>query len=138
MQNSFPLGVLECAVRNAGLDGTPAAFPTNVELYLKLGLSLQFLPLSKLHSLRHHHERLKLYILDLIDVSAKRLILIKLCTVTCRDRRVNRAGQDWLEGKELRYCPVVLLLLLRMRIRCVWGLLYNFIYHCVYNMFHLA
>lgn len=131
MQSSSPLGLLECAIIEAGLDGTPAAFPTGMELYLKLGLSLQFLPLSKLHSVCHHHEGLKLYILGLTDVSTKSLILIKLCTVTCRDKRVNRAGQDWLEGKELRYCPMVLLLLLRMRIRYVWGLLHNFIYHCV-------
>lgn len=128
----------KCSTFPSRLDRTPAAFPTDVELYLKLGLSLQFLLLSKLHSLYHHHERLKLYILNLTVVSAKKLILIKLCTVTCRDKRVNRVSQDCLEGKELRYCPMVLLLLLRMRISCVWGLLHNFIYHCVYNMLHLA
>lgn len=64
---------LECAVINAGLDGALAAFPTIMELYIKLGLSLQFLLLSKLHSLSHHHGRLKLYILDLTVASAKRL-----------------------------------------------------------------
>lgn len=58
MKSSFPM--LECAVINADLDGTPAAFPADMELYLKLGLSLQFLLLSKLHSLCHHYERLKL------------------------------------------------------------------------------
>lgn len=38
---------------------------------------------------------------------------------------VNRANQDWLAGKELRYHLMVLLLFLRMKIRCVLRLLYQ-------------
>lgn len=118
--SGFILGLVECAIVKAGLDMRPVVLPADMELCPVLSLTLEFLPLSKSYLCCHCRERLKLSILNLTDDSAKRFFLIKLYTVICRDKRVNRANQEWLADKEPRYC-LMLLLFVRIRIRYVWG-----------------
>lgn len=122
--SGFILGLVECATVKAGLGMRPVVLPADMELCPVLSLTLEFLPLSKSYLCCHCPERLKLSILNLIDDSAKRFFLIKLYTVICRDKRVNRANQEWLADKEPRYC---LKLFLFVRISMFGVILYSFL-----------
>lgn len=118
----FTLGLVEYAIIRACLDVRLAVLLAGKELYPNLSLSLKFIPVSKSRSQCHHHKKRRIPILNLTNDVAKRLFLTKLSAITCRDNMVNRANQDWLADKELRYWLMLLFLFLSMGIRYVWRL----------------